>query len=124
MSWPSTPSTRVIVTCLIVPIVLMQLLSCPPVIVLTHRVAIVLTLIVEPSYCVYCLVHHYCIVTLLSLLRTALDWTTVRGGNFRPVSGSWSFESPAKPSKFRRECGGNTLILRFLDFGRLFQIPG
>jgi hypothetical protein len=50
--------------------------------------------------------------------------TTVRGGNFRPVSGSWSFESPAEPSKSRRECGGNTLILRFLDFGRLFQIPG
>ena len=47
MSWLSTLSTHVIVTCLIVPIVLMQLLSCPPVIVLMLHVAIVLTLIVE-----------------------------------------------------------------------------
>ena len=73
MSRLSTLSTRVIVTCLIALIVLILLLSCPPAIVLMHRVAIVLTLIVEPSYCVYCLVHHYCIVTLLSLLCTALD---------------------------------------------------
>jgi hypothetical protein len=76
LSWLSTLSTRVIVTCPIVPIVLTQLLSCPPVIVLMLHVAIVLTLIVEPSYCAHCLVHHYCIVSLLSLLRTALDWTS------------------------------------------------
>jgi hypothetical protein len=45
----STLSTRAIVTCPIVPIVLTQLLSCPLVTVLTHRVAIVLIPIVEPS---------------------------------------------------------------------------
>jgi hypothetical protein len=76
MSRLSTLSTRVIVTCPIVPIVLTQLLSCPPVIVLTHHAAIVLTLIVESFFCTHCLVHHYCIVTLLSLLCTALDWTS------------------------------------------------
>jgi hypothetical protein len=76
MSRLSTLSTRAIVTWLIVLIVLTQLLSCPLVIVLMHHAAIVLTLIVEPLHCAHCLVHHYCIVTLLSLLRTALDWTS------------------------------------------------
>jgi hypothetical protein len=76
MSRLSTLSTHVIVTCPIVPIVLTLPLSYPPVIVLTHRVAIVLTPIVDPAYCAHCLVCRYCIVTLLSLLRTALDWTS------------------------------------------------
>jgi hypothetical protein len=76
MSRLSTLSTRAIVTWPIVLIVLTQLLSCPLVIVLMHHAAIVLTLIVEPLYCAHCLVLHYCIVILLSLLRTALDWTS------------------------------------------------
>jgi hypothetical protein len=69
-------NTRVIVTCPIALIVLMLPLSYPPVIVLTHCVAIVLIPIVEPVYCAHCLVRCYCIVTLLSPLRTALDWTS------------------------------------------------
>jgi hypothetical protein len=76
MSRPSILSTCVIVTYLIVPIVLTQLLSCPLVIVLMHHVAIVLTLIVETYHCTYCLTSHYCIVALLSLLYTALNWTS------------------------------------------------
>jgi hypothetical protein len=63
VSWLSTPSTHVIVTYLIALIVLTKLLSCPPVIVLTCCVAIVLTLIVETYCCTYCLASHYCIVT-------------------------------------------------------------
>ena len=49
MSRLSTLGIRAIVTCPIALIVLTQLLFCPLVIVLTHRVAIVLTPIVEPS---------------------------------------------------------------------------
>ena len=49
MSRRSTLGIRAIVTCPIALIVLTQLLSYPLVIVLTHRVAIVLIPIVEPS---------------------------------------------------------------------------
>jgi hypothetical protein len=76
MSRLSILNTRVIVTCPIVPIVLTPPLSYPPVIVLMHHVAIVLIPIVDPVYCAHCLVRRYCIVTLLSLLRAALDWTS------------------------------------------------
>jgi hypothetical protein len=76
MSRLSILNTRAIVTRPIVPIVLTLPLSYPPVIVLTHRVAIVLIPIVDSVYCAHCLMRRYCIVTLLSLLHAALDWTS------------------------------------------------
>jgi hypothetical protein len=77
------PSILAIVLSHVALIVLIPLLSCPLVIVLMLPAAIVPIPIVETHPVVLLspqlllvLYGHYCIVTILSLLRTALDWTS------------------------------------------------
>ena len=50
--------------------------------------------------------------------------TTVQSRNSHHVCGSRSIEHLAEWLKSRQESGGNTLILRYLYFGRLFQFLG